>query len=148
MQLFQTARGRWFPVERIKTISAPRTLGSEATRETCKVELTDDESIEMFDFDVERLTRTPVQLLPAEQGTFYLYPGDTKDEEVFRTTIIAWALCIDGEVRPVTADGVDDNHTSNAETVLLPDGRVHVFEQEFANEQEWLDWKFKDGPAR
>ncbi|MFC3442748.1 hypothetical protein ACFOKF_16355 [Sphingobium rhizovicinum] len=142
MKFFQDTKGRWYPVERIKRILPPR-QAEGAKPETSRVELDGDDTVEIYPYDLDRIQQGAFQIMPAAAGTYYLYAGDTRDEEVYRVAIIAWALCYDGQVRPVTIDGVNDNFIGNADTVLLPDGRVHVFEQEFANQSRWADWKFK-----
>jgi hypothetical protein len=70
----------------------------------------EEDFFEFYASDVDALMKRPVQLLPAEQGTQLVYVG-THDPEpwITRTPLIAWALCFDGSIRPVTPAGVDDD---------------------------------------
>lgn len=48
-----------------------------------------------------------------------------------RTRVIAWALCFDGEVRPVTPNGVNDGNGRDV-YVELADGSIEAV-------GEWVD---------
>ncbi len=76
---------------------------------------------------VDGLLRRPMQLMPAEPGTFALHVWGTADDGgVNRTPVIAWALCVDGEVRPVTPQGVNNGGMmrDGEGYVLMPNGSV------------------------
>jgi len=97
-----------------------------------KVHYTRGENGDFFEFyasDVDALMKRPVQLLPAEQGAQLVYVG-THDPEpwITRTPLIAWALCFDGSIRPVTPAGVDDDTTEPAVGwwVQMADGSLHA----------------------
>ena len=47
---------------------------------------------------------------------------------VGKTPVIGWALCVDGNVRPVTPQGVNDGQTDRDVTVFveMPDGSVQA----------------------
>ena len=95
------------------------------------------EPLKMFAFDYAALEARPVQLMPAEPGTRLLtvFVGQTEDEVPFvdKLPVIAWALCIDGQVRPVTPAGVvrGFNPASSGnwypDYLELPNGAIHQF---------------------
>ncbi|MFZ3484176.1 hypothetical protein [Sphingomonas sp. 3-13AW] len=79
----------------------------------------------------ERFGATPVQLIPSETGTSFLHVftgGDDTDEwSVEAVPLIGWALCVDGDVRPVTAAGVNDGVSEPGDIgnfVQMPNGKV------------------------
>lgn len=79
----------------------------------------------------ERFGETPVHLIPAEPGTNFLHVftgGDEASEwSVEAVSLIGWALCIDGDVRPVTASGVNDGVSEPEDIgnfVEMPNGKV------------------------
>ena len=81
--------------------------------------------------EFEALMRQPLQLMPAQPGTTLLRPyfPETGDLQIFATDVIAWALCVDGVVRPVTPGGVNDggDDEGNLQTgvfVELPGGKL------------------------
>jgi hypothetical protein len=96
------------------------------------------EPLKMFAFDYAALEARPVQLMLAEPGTRFLtvFVGQTEDEVPFvdKLLVIAWALCIDGQVRPETPAGVvrGFNPASSAnwypDYLELPDGAIHQFD--------------------
>lgn len=76
--------------------------------------------------DVDRLMQRPVQLLPVA-GECAVLRTWTHDGvcEVGRTPVIGWALCMDGEVRVVTPQGVNDGRSDDVDIyVAMPDGSV------------------------
>lgn len=89
---------------------------------------------ELNDFEVDQLMRRAVQLLPAAPDTWLLSVDIHREEgdaygETFRAPVIAWALCVDGEIRAVTPNGVNDGRGDHVEGsgghhVLMPDGTV------------------------
>jgi hypothetical protein len=80
--------------------------------------------------EYERLLRRPVQLLPAEPGTSLIrgWAGGAS-VEMISTPVVAWALCVDGEMRPMTPNGVNDGYSDDGPDdtglfVELPGGRI------------------------
>lgn len=76
---------------------------------------------------IDQLLERPVQLLPAERGTELCHWDlDEQDPEIWYRAVIAWALCVDGEIRPVTPCGVNDGSSepTQGNFVKLPDGRI------------------------
>lgn len=142
MRFFTDIKGRSFPVSRVKKVYEPRKL-PDSKVDTVRVDLDEDDAVEVYPSDAKTITEGPIQFIPADAGTFFLYAGDSADDEVHRTTVIGWALCADGNVRAVTPDGPDDGGVINADTILLPNGRVHRYEEEHASEAAWLAAKFK-----
>lgn len=121
------------PSHRMLPLSRIKLIGKQQKREgrmlaTCTIDLFDSASIEVEAYEVDLLLKRPVQLLPAEAG-IQLLAFDVRDVEnpfVGRTPLIAWALCVDGETRPVTPAGVDDggDEPNDGWYVEMPDKRV------------------------
>jgi hypothetical protein len=75
----------------------------------------------------EHLTKHPLQLLAAEAGTkLCQWDLDAEEPEVWFEPVIAWALCLDGEIRPATPCGVDDgvSRGDGVSFVKMPDGYI------------------------
>jgi hypothetical protein len=73
------------------------------------------------------LTKHPVQLLHADAGTkLCQWDLDGPEPQIWYEPVIAWALCIDGEIRPATPCGVDDGiwHSDTVSYVKMPDGYI------------------------
>lgn len=88
-----------------------------------KVTLRTGKTFTIFGSDRGGLLRRPVQLVAAEPGTrmIWIHGSDMITPQYAR--VVAWALCFDGEVRPVTPNGVCDGRGGNA-YVELADGTV------------------------
>lgn len=138
MKFFTDRKGATYPTSRVQRIAVPRQLEGSSV-ETARVELSDGDAVEVYPSTATEMSKSAQQIIPAEPGTYFLYAPDSPGESVHRSTIIGWALCSDGGVRGVTPSGVDDGWVSNAEVILLPNGRVHLpDETEYASEEEWL----------
>ncbi len=77
----------------------------------------------------DRIVSHPLQLMPAQPGTYALHPYDDEGSvKIGKTPLIAWALCFDGSIRIVTPQGVDDGHLwrEGQGYVLMPDGTVQA----------------------
>ncbi len=95
------------------------------------------EPLKLFAFDYAALEARPVQLMPVEPGTrlITVYGGLAENEKPFvdKAPIIAWALCIDGQIRPVTPAGVSRgfNPASSGnwfpEYLEFPNGAIYQF---------------------
>jgi hypothetical protein len=95
------------------------------------------EPLRLFAFDYAELEARPVQLMPVEPGTrlITVFGGPAENEAPFvdKAPIIAWALCFDGQVRPVTPAGVSRgfNPASSGnwfpEYLEFPNGAIHQF---------------------
>jgi len=95
------------------------------------------EPLKLFAFDYAALEARPVQLMPVEPGTLLItvFGGPAENEAPFvdKAPIIAWALCFDGQVRPVTPAGVSRgfNPASSGnwypEYLEFPNGAIHQF---------------------
>ncbi len=132
---------------------APASFGNYAVR---TLKLKGGKSLDLGANDVDRLLMRPVQLLPAESGIglchWYL---EDETPELSTTPVIAWALCVDGEVRPVTPGGVDGG-TGTADGdcfVRLPDGTIRGVgtmcdPSGFPNEAELLSYLVEQEAAR
>ncbi|KQX18121.1 MULTISPECIES: hypothetical protein [unclassified Sphingomonas] len=90
-----------------------------------KIALSNGADLTADSSDVSILLERPTQLIPAASGTSICHFND-EDSTVYRAQVIAWALCADGEVRPVTPAGVNDCEDRAASIVVeLPDGTCH-----------------------
>ena len=75
--------------------------------------------------DMSQLLHRPLQLIPAAAGTFVVRVWiDNGVGEASRTMVIAWANCVDGEVRPVTPQGVETDLPNGTTYVMMADGTV------------------------
>lgn len=73
---------------------------------------------------VAALLRRPTQLVPAQPGVCLIRMGfDDGQEWEDREPLIAWAICLDGEVRPVVPHGIY-NDANRAVFVEMPDGTI------------------------
>ncbi len=89
---------------------------------------------------VDSLLRRPMQLMPAEAGTYALNAWSDEDERgVSKVPVIAWALCVDGDVRPVTPQGVNSGGMMDDGEgyVLMPNGSVQAIGEH--TEPVWFD---------
>jgi hypothetical protein len=95
------------------------------------------EPLKLFAFDYAALEARPIQLMPVEPGTLLItvFGGPAENEAPFvdKAPIIAWALCFDGQVRPVTPAGVSRgfNPASSGnwypEYLEFSNGAIHQF---------------------
>lgn len=68
-----------------------------------------DGSVQRWPGSLDRLLSRAVQLIPAEPGWNLVVAWmENNIAHVRRTPVIAWALCGDGEIRPVTPGGIGD----------------------------------------
>lgn len=90
--------------------------------------LADERSKVLFKFEADEILRRPVQLIPAQPGTQICRadPTSPSGPTVYRDQLIAWALCLDGEIRVVTPAGVNDGCGEPQEGihVEMPDGKI------------------------
>lgn len=82
--------------------------------------------IEVSIHEANAILRRPLQLIPAQPSTSLCHVYFNAGWKVSRSAIIAWALCLDGEVRPVTAGGVNDGLDDRGRgfAVELPDDTI------------------------
>ena len=76
---------------------------------------------------IDEMMRRPQQLMKADPGTYMLRVWvEDGIGELNRSPVIAWALCVDGEVRVVTPQGVNDGMETRDSDIyaLMPDGSV------------------------
>jgi hypothetical protein len=97
--------------------------------------LSGQESVCLFTHEYDDLMTRPVQLLPVESGTRLIVPY-VEDEEPFADSwpILAWALCMDGQVRPILPTGIRRGYTQHStpawwasDYIQLPDGSLYEF---------------------
>lgn len=93
-------------------------------------------SLKVLAHEYTELMGRPIQLLPADIGTRLIMtfssPGD---DHVYADSdpVIAWALCVDGQVRPVLPSGVrrvyrfSDQNVWHPDYVQLPDGSIYQY---------------------
>ena len=96
----------------------------EGERQRYFMRLQGGDAFDLNEIERDELLRRPVQIIPAEPGVSILRMGVDKGElwEV-REALIAWALCLDGEVRPVAPNGIP-NDTQEAVYVEMPSGKI------------------------
>jgi hypothetical protein len=107
-------------------------------------------SLPITSWDYE-LGRAVHSLTPAAPGTFALWGHLAQGEhKVSQSTVIAWAICADGELRPVTTEGVNDG-SGDSLPILHPNGCVDVVGVgTFPTLEEWAAWdeaRLRDGEA-
>lgn len=118
------------PISSITEVSP--TQKREGRSDTCLVRFKRPDrtigALEVHAFEGDELCKRVIQIIPAEPGARLLSPGI--DDEGFycgKTALIAWALCIDGEVRPLTPVGLYDGNdevTKFGWWVQLPSGGI------------------------
>lgn len=141
---FEDIRGLYYPVARIAEIGKERKVKTNAGYDALvhRVDLSGDDSVEIHASTLKVILEAPAQLIPAHPGTLLLYPGETKEDEVATSTVIAWAVGRDGHVRPVTASGVDDD-VSNPNVIQHPDGSVsEPLVADYTSREGWLENHF------
>jgi hypothetical protein len=120
--ILDTMRG-FVPLHAVSSVTV-RT--NEHNVEVADVRLLDGSTREQLGGTWNDFMRSAVQVIPAEPGTNLVHWDGRDEVDVFFAPVIAWALCVDGEMRPVTPSGVGDS-CGEPETgwhVLMPDGRV------------------------
>ncbi len=119
-------QGAAFAISDIASIG-PVTKDKEGNRWQ-KVHLRGGAERRVTDNEVGMLLRRPVQVLPAKDGTELCHwwrHGETT--ELSFTPVIAWGLCLNGELRPMTTAGIDDgmSEQDGGNYVRLPNGTIH-----------------------
>jgi len=96
----------------------------EGERARYFAKMRDGETVDLWEHDRDALLRRPLQLLPAEPGWFIIrmFRGDG-DPETYREPVIGWAICLDGEIRPVAPNGIP-NDSKQSIYVEMPGGRI------------------------
>lgn len=85
-----------------------------------------DRKVQTFAHEWHALLERPVQIIPALGGTSIVsWDVSLTPPELWRTPVIAWALCLDGEVRPVTPGGVNDA-VHGPTYVEMPGGKIEA----------------------
>lgn len=115
-----------FALSDILRIAPPR-KGAADHYETCTVYLASGKEIQIARSEADDIMARAIHVIPAEPHTNALH-FDLEGGGIFRTPIIAWALCADGELRLITPtgmnDGMDDESVERGPYAELPDGRV------------------------
>ncbi|WP_230771102.1 hypothetical protein [Sphingomonas sp. Leaf4] len=122
--LFNLSWNEELPLSRIETIRSHGTGDS-----TYRLKLTNDDYwYDLRPHAYRELASRPVQLLPANLPTEFVCWNDDGELDVWFEPVIGWALCFDGQVRPVTAGGVCNGSYSDRDDdyVRYPDGRIRA----------------------
>lgn len=119
---------RMYSLSDVDWIGPERDLSNGRSVHDVKIKGVAD-STEIGVYEHNRMLMTPLQLIAAEKDTYLLdiwLEGDIMGGS--RTPVIAWALCADGETRPVTPQGVSDGIEAPGRNhyVAMPDGSVHA----------------------
>ncbi|MDQ0249212.1 hypothetical protein J2W22_001259 [Sphingomonas kyeonggiensis] len=120
--VFDASRG-WVP---FSSIARAKPSTNQYGTEVADFILTDGTELKNFGPIWEGLWRLPTQLIQAEPG-WKLCDIWVEGEPGMRLTpIIAWAYCVDGEIRPVTPCGINDGLADPAMGIFVqrPDGAV------------------------
>lgn len=130
-------RGEHIPVGEIIEIGLPN-KNSHGVDERA-VTMRDGTTHRIGPYDLARIIMRPVQMIPAEPGTFHVRAWrDGPEAGLNKSPVIGWALCADGDVRPVTPQGVFDLGDRDTEIyVLMPDGTVQAIGEH--TEPVWFD---------
>jgi hypothetical protein len=145
------------PLQEIQSIGGVLKRGEHDTYHLMQLR-GDRQTVEMYENEVRSLMSRPAQLLPAQSGSMLLYvSADREGAFVTRTPLIAWALCLDGLIRPVTPSGVDDGDMHPPYGWFVEIGGVITpcsdtgYENEFADEDALLAavnrWWLNEHPA-
>ncbi|WP_294390360.1 hypothetical protein [uncultured Sphingomonas sp.] len=118
--------GAW-SIDNIKSISPPSDPGKHGSRYRV-ARRRDDTTFQIHSGVADAILRRPVQLMPCQPGTMlcHIEAQATEPHEVFFTPMVAWAICADGEIRPVTPAGVNDGlgEPNEGWYVKMPDGKI------------------------
>lgn len=119
-----------FPIGDVASIENLPPQSNQAER--YRVKRQSGASTSLFTWEYRELMERPVQLLPADQGTELLRPYVDEEPFVDALPVLAWALCFDGEMRPVLPSGVHGRHEAHPfnDFLQLPDGRIFEFGRE------------------
>lgn len=97
---------------------------AEGERARYFAKMRDGETVDLWEHDRDALLRRPLQLLPAEPGWSIIRTNDRGDEPwTMREPVIGWAVCFDGEIRPVAPNGIP-NDSKRCTYVEMPGGRI------------------------
>lgn len=81
--------------------------------------------MKMFAHGYRELEARPVQIIPAEPGTklIRVFGGLSRGEVPVadKSPILAWAICVDGLIRPVTPSGVSRGFNPDGKADWFPD---------------------------
>jgi hypothetical protein len=118
---------RHFPLAEIESIGpcAPR---NGVTGEWWAVRRRSKDTLYLSERMLHGLLRRPVQIMPVDPAfTLVRFGCDADGPYSFSDPILAWALCYDGEMRPVTRDGVDGGIAYDEPVyVRMPDGTMEA----------------------
>jgi hypothetical protein len=124
--MFETMNDkRTFALADIRMIG-PRKLGA-AQLYFCELTFRNGDDVRLLDAEAQELLERPIQIMPAEPGTQIVCL--LEEDEVYYKPVIGWALCFDGQVRPMTPAGVDKSYMGSSDTygasyIRLPSGVV------------------------
>ncbi len=132
--LFDTGFGA-FPLADIKAIQHVDQAAGQA--EHYRLHRTSGApTLTVFPHDYIDLMMRPVQIMPAESGTRLVAVYSAPFDEVAiadTEPVLAWALCMDGQVRPILPSGVrrgyrfNDQNVWHPDYVQMPDGSLYQY---------------------
>lgn len=116
---------RQFPLADIESVG-PCAARTGVTGSWYSVRRRNNDAVYLSERMWEALMRRPVQIMPVDPAYILVRFGcDSSGPWHFRDPILAWALCYDGEIRPVTRDGVDGGIPFDEPVyVQMPDGTM------------------------
>lgn len=132
-----------FALADIVSIGDP-VVPDEGKAAICALKLAGDRTARLFDFEVSDLMQRPVQLLPAEPGTCRVYGEIEERPMTWDEPVIAWALCVDGQIRIVTPNGVVTDKRGDV-FIEMPGGSIQGVgewneEPSFDNRAAYVEW--------
>lgn len=128
---------RWDRSIRLDQIEGISATMKDGEKTTYRLRLADNDISETITADQQdRIQGYPLQLIPAQSGTYALH-ADVVDGEVqhHQVPVISWARCLDGSIRIVTPAGIDDGHvwSEGSGYVLMPNGTVQAVSEYIAD---------------
>lgn len=128
---FDHSHGYLRPISHIAVIGPEDRKPGKAIMRRLKMKGEDDWT-DLLKYQADGILQTPVQLIPAEPGTRVIRVFD-QEPKVWYARVIAWALCLDGEIRAVTPNGINDGIGYDGEAyVEMPTGEIEAV-------GEWTD---------
>ncbi len=146
--------GGMVPISAIIRIGEERVGKDKIELRTAK--LFDGSKFDLLEHDIAEIRSRPAQIIPSEPGTQFVRAaigGTLAESVIVAEPVIAWALCLDGAVRPVTPQGVcggasfwDDHY------VEMPAGDIYAVgdvsePSSFTDRDEMLRRFFADAVA-
>tara|TARA_B100000678_G_scaffold127078_1_gene106408 strand:+ start:323 stop:754 length:432 start_codon:yes stop_codon:yes gene_type:complete len=123
MLFFGTGLEYWNTDDVVRVSPARKGQWSGKERTVYDIDFRDGRSITVLDNTARQLFNAPIQSIPAQPGWKVITGYD--ENEAFIESVIAWAITFNGEIAPITIDGVNGG-LDGALPVIRPDGCVQI----------------------